>query len=140
MTQRTEVRFNFYNKTDSLTSPNSFIPFDVVDFNVGGLYDISTYRYTFLVAGTYMIGESHSKNEENAEVQIRVIRGGITSVISRVHNTNGFTNETLNSFLIYNFLVGDVITCFTTGIVKMNNITYTSNDIYNSFWGIRLDY
>jgi len=140
MTQKTEVRFNFYNKTDSLTSPNSFIPFDVVDFNVGGLYDISTYRYTFLVAGTYMIVESHSKNEANAEVQIRVIRGGITSIISKVHNTNGFTNETLNSCLIYNFLVGDVITCFTTGIVKMNNITYTTNDIYNSFWGIRLDY
>ena len=140
MTQRTQVRFNFYNKTDSLTSPNSFIPFDVVDFYVGGLYDISTYQYTFLVAGAYMIGESHSKNEANAEVQIRVIRGGITSIISRVHNTNGFTNETLNSCLIYNFLVGDVITCFTTGIVKMNNITYTTNDIYNSFWGIRLDY
>ena len=44
MTQRTQVRFNFYNKTDSLTSPNSFIPFDVVDFDVGGLNDISTYR------------------------------------------------------------------------------------------------
>jgi hypothetical protein len=86
-----------------------------------------------------MIAESHSKNEANAEVQIRVIRGGITRIISRTHNTNRFTNETLNSCLIYNFLVGDVITCFTTGIVKMNNFAYTTNDIYNSFWGIRLD-
>ena len=140
MTQRTEVRFNFYNKTDSLTSPNSFIPFDVVDFNVGGLYDISTYQYTFLVAGTYMIGESHSKNEANAEVQIHLERGGITKIISRVHNTYGFINETLNSCLVYQFIVGDVLFCFTTGIVKMNNITYNTNDIYNSFWGIRLDY
>ena len=141
MTQKTEVRFNFYNKTDSLTSPNTFILFDVVDINVGGLYDISTYRYTFLVAGTYMIGESHNKIETNqGELQIRLLRGGITSVISRVHNTNGFSDETLNSCLIYKFVVGDEIFSFTGGIVKMNNFSYTTNDIYNSFWGIRLDY
>ena len=132
MTQRTEVRFIFYNKTDSLTSPNSFIPFDVVDFNVGGLYDISTYRYTFLVAGTYMIGESHSKNEAHGEVQIRLERDGIMSIISRVHNTNGFLNNTINSCLVYKFSVGDVLYCYTVlgaGNVKMNNTTYTTDDI-----------
>ena len=140
MTERTEVRFNVYNKTNNLTSTQSIIPFNVVDFDVGGSYNISTYKYTFLVSGTYMIGESHSKNEANAEVQIHLERGGITKIISRVHNTNGFINETLNSCLVYQFIVGDVLFCFTTGIVKMNNITYNTHDIYNSFWGIRLDY
>ena len=90
MTERTEVRFNVYNKTDSVISSNNFIPFDVVDFNVGGLYDILTYKYTFLVAGSYIIGESQSKNEAHGEVQIRLERDGIMSIISRVHNTNGF--------------------------------------------------
>jgi hypothetical protein len=88
MTERTEVRFNVYNKTDSVISSGSIIPFDVVDFNVDGLYDISTYKYTFLVSGTYMIGESHSKGLQTGEVQIRLERDGITSIISRVHNTN----------------------------------------------------
>ena len=87
-----------------------------------------------------MIDKSHSKNEANAEIQIRLVRGGITSIISRVHNTIGFSSNTVNSCLIYKFIVGDVLFCFTTGIVKMNNITYTTNDIYNSFCGIRLDY
>ena len=104
MTQRTEVRFNIYNKTNNTVSANSVIPFNEVDFNVGGLYDISTYIYTFLVAGTYMIGESHNKIEKNqGELQFRLLRGGITRIISRVHNTNGFSDETLNSCLIYKF-------------------------------------
>jgi hypothetical protein len=141
MTERTEVRFKIYNKTNNTVSANSVIPFNEVDFNVGGLYDISTYIYTFLVAGTYMIGESHNKIEKNqGELQFRLLRGGITRIISRVHNTNGFSDETLNSCLIYKFLVEDKIFCFTGGIVKMNNFAYTTNDIYNSFWGIRLDY
>jgi hypothetical protein len=141
MTERTEVRFKIYNKTNNTVSANSVIPFNEVDFNVGGLYDISTYIYTFLVAGTYMIGESHNKIETNqGELQFRLLRGGITRIISRVHNTNGFSDETLNSCLIYKFLVEDKIFCFTGGIVKMNNFAYTTNDIYNSFWGIRLDY
>ena len=143
MTQRTQVRFNFYNKTDSLTSPNSFIPFDVVDFNVGGLYDISTYKYTFLVAGTYIIGESHTKQQRGGEVRFRLERNGIMRAISRFHNTNGFLNNTINSCLVYKFRVGDVLYCYTVlgaGNVKMNNTTYTTDDMYNSFWGIRLDY
>jgi len=76
-----------YNKTDSVISSNNFIPFDVVDFDVGGLYNISTYKYT---AGTYIIGERHSKNEAHGEVQIRLERDGIMRIISRFYNTNGF--------------------------------------------------
>ena len=141
MTERTEVRFNVYNKTDSAISGGNFIPFDVVDFNVGGLYDISTYKYTFLVAETYIIGESHTKQQQGGEVRFRLERNGIMRAISRFHNTNGFLNNTINSCLVYKFLVGDVLYCFTEfGFPKMNHFSYTTNDIYNSFWGIRLDY
>ena len=79
-----------YNKTDSVISSNNFIPFDVVDINVVGLHNMSTYKYTFLVAGTYIIGERHSKNEAHGEVQIRLERDGIMRIISRFYNTNGF--------------------------------------------------
>jgi hypothetical protein len=143
MTETAEVRSNVNSKTNSVISSNNFIPFDVVDFNVGGLYNISTYKYTFLVAGTYTIGESHSKNEANGEVQIRLERDEIMRVISRVNNTNGFLNNTINSCLVYKFIVRDVLYCYTaisTGNIQINNTTYTTNDIYNSFWGIRLDY
>jgi len=143
MTERTENRFNVNNKTDSVISSNNFIPFDVVDINVVGLHNMSTYKYTFLVAGTYIIGERNSKNEANGEVQIRLERDGIMRIITRVHNTNGLLNNTIISCLVYKFIVGDVLYCYTaisTGNIKMNNTTYTTNDIYNSFWGIRLDY
>ena len=141
MTERTEVRFKIYNKTNNTVSANSVIPFNEVDFNVGGLYDISTYKYTFLVAGTYIIGESHTKQQQGGEVRFRLERNGIMRAISRFHNTNGFLNNTINSCLVYKFLVGDVLYCFTEfGFPKMNNFSYTTNDIYYSFWSIRLDY
>jgi hypothetical protein len=137
MTERTEVRFNVYNKTDSVISSNNFIPFDVVDFNVGGLYNVSTYKYSFLVAGTYIIGDSHSKNKATGELQIRLERNGIMSIISRTHNTNGFSNNTITSCLVFKFIIEDVLYCYTalgTGALKMNNTLYTTDYIYNFFW------
>jgi hypothetical protein len=137
MTERTEVRFNVYNKTDSVISSNNFIPFDVVDFNVGGLYNVSTYKYSFLVAGTYIIGDSHSKNKATGEIQIRLERNGIMSIISRTLNTNGFSNNTITSCLVFKFIIEDVLYCYTalgTGALKMNNTLYTTDYIYNFFW------
>ena len=62
MTERTEVRFNVYNKTNDNVAGGNILPFDVIDFNVGGSYDTSTHKYTFQYGGTYLIGESHIKN------------------------------------------------------------------------------
>jgi hypothetical protein len=62
MTQRQEVRFNVSDKTANTISNGVNMPYDVIDFNEGGgIYDVTTYQFTFSVAGTCVIGESHIK-------------------------------------------------------------------------------
>ena len=121
------------------------MPYNVIDFNEGGgSYDTSTYRYTFSVAGTYFIGESHTKGNTSGAgvVDFILIRNDITGLINRIQETEyGFLGATMKSCLVFKFEVGDILFCRSAfGNPRMNNTTYTTNDIYNSFWGIRLDY
>jgi hypothetical protein len=54
------------HKTNLSISSGLSMPYNVIDFNEGGgSYDTSTYRYTFSVAGTYFIGESHTIGNKN---------------------------------------------------------------------------
>jgi len=144
MTQRQEVRFNVYNRTDNIISNGVNMPYDVIDFNEGGgTYDTSTYQYTFSVAGTYVIGESHMKGHLNPAggIDIRLIRNGQTINLNRLQSAEtGYNARTLKSCLIYKFEENDTLFCVAGSSPKMNNSAYTTNDIYNSFWGIRLDY
>jgi len=144
MTQRQEVRFNVYNRTANIISTGVNMPYDIIDFNEGGgIYDTTTYQYTFSVAGTYVIGESHTKGLLNPAggIDIKLIRNGQTIVLNRSQSAEpGYDARTIKSCLIYKFEENDILFCVSLTSPKMNNSPYTTNDIYNSFWGIRLDY
>ena len=147
MTERQEVRFNFYNKSADIISNDVNMPFDEIDFNEGGgTYDLSTYEYTIPVSGTYFIGLSYVKGSTGtsraALVTINITRDETTTIINRSQNTEqNYSKQTIKSCLIFQFLKGDILfcRCFSQE-PRMNNTAYKTDDIYNSFWGIRLDY
>ena len=90
MTQRQEVSFNVYNKTANVIS-NATFPFDIIDFNTGGgTYDTTTSRFTFAVAGNYLIGVSYvtiaGNNFVAALCNIRLTRNGGTTTINTIIN------------------------------------------------------
>jgi hypothetical protein len=146
MTQRQEVSFNVYNKTAGIVSNGQTFPFDIIDFNTGGgTYDTTNLRYTFAVAGNYLIGVSYvtigGNNFVAALCNIRLTRNGVTTTINTTINAEQiYENVTTKTCFVYQFEVGDIIFCVALQKPKMNNFAYTTNDIYNSFWGIRLDY
>jgi len=146
MTQRQEVSFNVYNKTANTVSNGQTFPFDIIDFNTGGgTYDTTTLRYTFGVTGKYLIGVSYvtigANNNVAALCNIRLTRNGETTTINTTINAEQiYENVTTKTCFVYQFEVGDIIFCVASQLPKMNSFAYTTNDIYNSFWGIRLDY
>ena len=146
MTQRQEVSFNVYNKTANTVSNGQTFPFDINDFNTGGgTYDTTTLRYTFGVTGKYLIGVSYvtigANNNVAALCNIRLTRNGETTTINTTINAEQiYENVTTKTCFVYQFEVGDKIFCVASQLPKMNSFAYTTNDIYNSFWGIRLDY
>jgi len=146
MTQRQEVSFNVYNKTANTISNGQTFPFDIIDFNTGGgTYDTTTLRYTFGVTGKYLIGVSYvtigANNNVAALCNIRLTRNGETTTINTTINAEQiYENVTTKTCFVYQFEVGDKIFCVASQLPKMNSFAYTANNIYNSFWGIRLDY
>jgi hypothetical protein len=146
MTQRQEVSFNVYNKTANTISNGQTFPFDIIDFNTGGgTYDTTTLRYTFGVTGKYLIGVSYvtigANNNVAALCNIRLTRnGGTTTINTTINAEQIYENVTTKTCFVYQFEVGDIIFCVASQLPKMNSFAYTTNDIYNSFWGIRLDY
>jgi hypothetical protein len=146
MTQRQEVSFNVYNKTANTISNGQTFPFDIIDFNTGGgTYDTTTLRYTFGVTGKYLIGVSYvtigANNNVAALCNIRLTRNGETTTINTTINAEQiYENVTTKTCFVYQFEVGDKIFCVASQLPKMNSFAYTTNNIYNSFWGIRLDY
>jgi hypothetical protein len=115
MTQRQEVRFNVYNRTANIISTGVNMPYDIIDFNEGGgIYDTTTYQYTFSVAGTYVIGESHTKGLLNPAggIDIKLIRNGQTIVLNRSQSAEpGYDARTIKSCLIYKFEENDILFC-----------------------------
>ena len=146
MTQRQEVSFNVYNKTANTISNGQTFPFDIIDFNTGGgTYDTTTLRYTFGVTGKYLIGVSYvtigANNNVAALCNIRLTRnGGTTTINTTINAEQIYENVTTKTCFVYQFEVGDKIFCVASQLPKMNSFAYTTNDIYNSFWGIRFDY
>ena len=123
MTQRQEVRFNVYNKTANILSTGVNMPYDVIDFNEGGgTYDTTTHQYTFSVAGTYVIGESHIKGHTISAggIDIRLIRNGDTIIINRLSAEQGYKARTLESCPIYKFEVNDMLFCVSGSSPQMN--------------------
>ena len=144
MTERTEVRFNVYTLSNSSIGNNTILPFNLVNFDVGGSYSTITYKYTFLNSGTFLIGLSYTKNNPAGSGTARIFleRDGVSSVISFSQKEAGsFQRSTINQCFMYKFVLGDIIYVQSLyGAPKMNNEVVPVDDIYNSFWGIRLDY
>jgi hypothetical protein len=144
MTERAVVRFKVYTKTRSTVAGGVVFPYNEIDFNIGGTFDTTTYKYTIENAGTYLIGVSYNKNTINnngGSVDIQYQRNNTTYNIHRSQSAESVANRTISACIMYKFEVGDnvfVIAAF--GNPATNTDTYTTDDIKNSFWGIRLDY
>ena len=143
MTEREVVRFKVYTKIRSLIAINTIFPYNEIDFNIGGTFDTETYKYTIENAGTYLIGLSYNKNTDGngGSVDIKYDRNNITYHIHRSQYAEAVSNRTISACIMNKFEVGDkVYVMCAFGNPKTNNATYTTDDIKNSFWGIRLDY
>lgn len=144
MTERQEVRFNVYGKNNTIVSNGTGMKYDLIDFNVGGgSYDTSTYKYTVAVAGTYLIGYSYMKktNTNPARTYLEVIRDGTTLRIEAKLITLNSYGRSITGSVIYKLEVDDILFLNSKfGSPAVNTTAYTSDDIKNSFWGIRLDY
>jgi hypothetical protein len=154
MTERTEIRFSFYNTTSDYISFGNALPYNIENFNIGGGVFNNTagnYNYTFSVDGTFIIGYSYSKtgssNSGHTRIMLTRTTDGITTTeaITATQKNSGSTTGgglSMNNFIIYQFKEGDIIYIYTpSGAPRMNNLTLpTGDNIHNSWWGIRLDY
>ena len=144
MTERTEERFNVYTKTKSSMGSETVAPYELVDFVVGGTYDTSNYKYTILNAGTYLIGISVNKSGNNSTgtIDIMVSRAGQEDfIINRRQLIVPAIDSSINQVVMFKLEAGDILYALSPfGNPTTNINTYTSDDIKNSFWGIRLDY
>ena len=144
MTQRTEERFNVYTKIRTSVGAESIAPLELIDFVVGGSYDSSNYKYTVLNGGTYLIGISVNKSGNNSTgtIDIMVSRSGQEDFqINRRQLIESASDSSINQVFMFKLEAGDILYATTPfGNPTTNINTYTSDDIKNSFWGIRLDY
>jgi hypothetical protein len=147
MGERTEVRFKVYSQSSGLLGAEINLPYNLIDFNVGGgTYDTTNYTYTIPTDGIYLIGATHMKGQNPGSAQtILVINRGTTKrEINLTQNTeSNVSGLTLTHSTMYQFLAGDIIYVYcpySYTRVAMNMATYTGEDIKNSFWGIRLDW
>ena len=147
MSERTQVRFKVYSQSSGLLGADINLPYNLIDFNVGGgTYDTTNYTYTIPINGTYLIGATHMRgaNSGSGQTILIVNRGATKREINLTqHTLTGMSGLTLIHSTMYQFLAGDniyVYCQYSYTRVAMNMETYTGNDIKNSFWGVRLDW
>jgi len=147
MTQRTEARFKVFSRSNATMFSTS--EYNNVDFNEGGTYDTSTYEYTFENAGTYLMGYSYSKkspltnNNFIGASNLLLTRGDTTYTISHTRMNERVTNTTISNCFVYRFEVDDKLQIVSAGgQPKLNAYSYggSSNNILNSWWGIKLNH
>ena len=145
MTQRTEARFKVFSRSNATMF--STFEYNNVDFNEGGTYDTSTYEYTFENAGTYLMGYSYSKkspltnNNFIGASNLLLTRGDTTYTISHTRLNERVTNTAISNCFVYRFEVGDILQIVAAGgQPKLNAYGYGGNGIWNSWWGIKLNY
>ena len=144
MTEREKVCFKAYGKSNSVGGSGTSLPYNIIDFNIGGgSYNTSTYKYTVGVAGTYLISYSYMKRYNNgvATVALAVTRSGSTLFYNLSLNTENILSTTIYSSTIVKLEVGDIVWIRrSSGSASVNYATYTTSEIKNAFWGIRLDW
>lgn len=134
-----EERFKFYSKSNTTTSNGTILLYELYDFLVGGTYNSATYQYTVANGGTYLVGFSVSGALYSIGVcQMRRVRNSVNTT-SFIVRFDGSENSTRSSCGVITLEAGDILYPLQVlGPVKMNRFQYDTDDIYNSFWGIRI--
>ena len=149
MTERTEVRWNFTSRStrNIIKDPNP-AEFDITIFNVGGGH-YTDYKYTIPANGTYLVGYSvQAGAQTNCLYYLVLERNSVITNIDQVRitaPTTGITTvTTFNKTILHNFLEDDKI--YIVIPQYQGNLRYNfapapeGDDVFNSFWSIRLDY
>ena len=132
-----EERFKVFTKSgDSVTG---ILPYDETDFVVGGSYANNT--YTVLNGGIYLLGYSYNGHNPSSNITYLTVKRNDSTI--RINSTRILgpvtkLNFSVNCFSIYRLEAGDEIYIQATTTIKLNVSAYTTDDIYNSFWGIRI--
>lgn len=149
MTEREKVCFKVYGKTNATGSTGTPLPYNTIDFNIGGgSYNNTTtggnsYRYIVSVAGTYLISYSYMKrnDSEAATVALTITRSGANIFYNLSSNYESVSSTTINSATIVKLEVGDLVWIRrSAGAAVVNYTAYSTSEIKNAFWGIRLDW
>ena len=143
MTERTPIRFSVYSKTTIGVSNFAALRYDLINFDNTENYDTSTYKYTIPATGTYLIGYTYVKfNTSPARCNLIVTRNSINVTLATTLTPNsGVLGSTINNCGVYQLQVGEILFVQSRfGNPRVNLEEYTTDDILNSFWGIRLDY
>ena len=118
MTQREEVRFKVYTKSSINITGTNYFPLELIDFIEGdGTYDTTTYKYSVLNAGTYLLGISYNKrtlsNGGVCHITLGRIVDGVstTRIINRSQENNTGAYLTINPCIMYKLEVGDELYC-----------------------------
>jgi hypothetical protein len=143
---RTEVRFSVYSKRMATAGGGNPMIYDEVNFDIGlnnNNYDETTYKYTVPLSGVYIIGYSYIKlaTGQPARAALVITRDGVNIDIQTTVIVNNVPYTTLTGCVVYKLVAGDLLFLQSRfGSPRVNLATVTTDDIYNSFWGIRLDY
>jgi hypothetical protein len=132
-----EERFKVFSKSGN--SVTGILPYDETDFVVGGSYADNT--YTVLNGGIYLLGYSYNGYNPSSNLAfLTVKRNGSTIRITSTRILGAVTklDFSVNCFSIYRLEAGDEIYVQATATIKLNVSAYSTDDIYNSFWGIRI--
>lgn len=143
MTQRTEVRFKFVQRSSFTIYSGSRFQFYGGVFNVGnGILTGS--QYYVPESGIYLMGHSYNKvsgTTHLARTQCNLTRSGTTRIISQYILNSDVGNTTCNYIFMVELVKGDILNFTSTnGQSRMNISSYTTDDTLNSWWGIKLNY
>jgi hypothetical protein len=143
---RTEIRLSVSGSGAQTTGGGNPMRYDIVNFDVGlnnDNYDEITCKYTVPLSGVCIIGYSYIKLNAGAPGRwaLVVTRDGVNIDIQTTVMVNDVPSTTLTGCVFYKLKAGDLLFLQSRyGIPRVNLGTITTDDILNSFWGIRLDY
>jgi hypothetical protein len=130
--------FRAYKSAGPVGTSEAPVQYDTVDFNIGGHYNNSTYRFTAPVSGRYFMTAMFSFYSQNdsrqIEVMLRLNGGTYQSTdcwIQLTQGNNTHTNATVSA--VMNLTAGDYVQGAWTS--SQATITFYSSGIRNTFSG-----
>ena len=135
------VNFRAYSLSAVTISAGNIIPFNEIEFDTESRYDTGTYKYTILLAGTYIFSFGwYVVSGSTAEILLIRNRAGTETTLQ--YSSNG-TNTTTNGAYILTVLEqveenDEIYAYVSSGTCKINPYTITSPTIFTSFSGSRI--